>query len=237
MRLDRIVSDLANRIFSRYLDVSARPAFLDIDHICPELNSVTSAYPTIRAELSQLLEGFDALPDYHALDRGQVRISGSGPERWKVLFLEAFGNRPRSTRALCPQTCLAIAEVPNVLQAFFSILEPGKSVPEHCGPYLGYLRYHLGLIVPDNQPPTLVVQGEPYRWREGEGVLFDDGLPHRVDNHCDGLRAVLIIDIPRPMPGFPAAINRFITGFAARYSYGRAIARRTNRIASNLVNA
>ena len=31
----------------------------------------------------------------------------------------------------------------------FSILEPGKHLPPHRGPYNGVLRLHLGLIVPE----------------------------------------------------------------------------------------
>ena len=46
-----------------------------------------------------------------------------------------------------------VAGIPNLFQAFFSILEPGKSIPAHEGPYCGYLRYHLGLIVPEESPP------------------------------------------------------------------------------------
>jgi aspartyl/asparaginyl beta-hydroxylase (cupin superfamily) len=39
-----------------------------------------------------------------------------------------------------------------MVQAFFSILDPGKSVPENEGPYLGYLRYNLGLAGTEEKP-------------------------------------------------------------------------------------
>jgi aspartyl/asparaginyl beta-hydroxylase (cupin superfamily) len=39
-----------------------------------------------------------------------------------------------------------------LFQAFFSILDGGKSIPRHAAPYRGYLRYHLGLKVPKLLP-------------------------------------------------------------------------------------
>src|SRR4029453_17045489 len=101
--------------------------------------------------------------------------------------------------------------VPNLIQAFFSILEPGKSIPEHEGPYRGYLRYHLGLRVPKDDPPKLVVNGRDYVWKEGEAVLFADSWPHSVVNHSAEIRAVLIVDIRRPLPAIPDRVNRFVT--------------------------
>ena len=114
-------------------------------------------------------------------------ISATTPKRWNVFLLEIMGHRPAQNRASCPETCRAIEQVPNMIQAFFSILEPGKSVPEHEGPYLGYLRYHLGVRVPVRNPPKLVVNGQDYVWKEGEAVLFDDSWPHSVVNHSEEL--------------------------------------------------
>jgi Aspartyl/Asparaginyl beta-hydroxylase len=74
-------------------------------------------------------------------------------------MLELLGRRAEKNRARCPATCAALAKVPGVLQAFFSVLEPGKSVPLHDVPYLGDLRYHLGLRVPSEDPPQIRVAG------------------------------------------------------------------------------
>jgi aspartyl/asparaginyl beta-hydroxylase (cupin superfamily) len=63
--------------------------------------------------------------------------------------------------------------------------------------------------VPAEKPPQLRVRGEPYTWREGESVLFDDSHDHEVINSSDGPRVVLIVDIPRPMPLPQALANRF----------------------------
>lgn len=206
-------------------------AFLDIKTTYPALDNVTSQYKVILEELKAVLEADLDIPRYDEMDRGQKRISSLGNGRWNVFILTTFGWKVRPNQARCPRTCAAIATVPDVMQAFFSILEPGKSVPEHRGPYAGYLRYHLGLIVPKDRPPRLVVDGIPYEWREGEGVLFDDHLPHRVENDSEEMRAVLIIDLVRPLPFVPSLLNRFVIGVLARYTYGMNVAARAAKYA------
>ncbi len=66
----------------------------------------------------------------------------------------------------------------------FSILEPGKHLPPHRGPYNGVLRLHLGLIVPEPRDQLGIrVENEIYRWREGEAVIFDDAYEHEAWNN------------------------------------------------------
>jgi aspartyl/asparaginyl beta-hydroxylase (cupin superfamily) len=218
--------DLLNRYFAPHVELAGRSAFLDSAQVEPALHSVTQAFPAIRSELETLLDQSGAsLPAYHEIDPRQQRISGSTARRWSVYPFESFGNVSREAQVRCPQTAAAIRMVPSRLQAFFSILEPGKSIPEHCGPFLGYLRYHLALIVPPNDPPSIVVNGQRHVWMEGEGILFDDNYPHRVDNESDGLRAVLIIDIRRPLPPVPDLVNRIATGIGGRLTVGRRMMR------------
>ncbi|MBX9790502.1 MAG: aspartyl/asparaginyl beta-hydroxylase domain-containing protein [Pirellulales bacterium] len=145
------------------------------------------------------------------------------------LHARRAGDQAQENRALCPDTCAVLARVPSLMQAFFSILDPGKSIPLHNGPYLGYLRYHLGLRVPKHAPPTLWIADEPYTWREGEAVMFDDSWPHRVENHARELRGVLIIDILRPLPLVPSLVNRLTTQVIVRHTYGRHVADRVRR--------
>jgi Aspartyl/Asparaginyl beta-hydroxylase len=105
----------------------------------------------IRAELDALLMERVGMPQYHEINEPATEISSSTTGKWKVFMLELLGHRTERNRARCPQTCAALARVPGVLQAFFSVLEPGKSVPLHDGPYVGYLRYHLGIKVPKDR--------------------------------------------------------------------------------------
>jgi aspartyl/asparaginyl beta-hydroxylase (cupin superfamily) len=223
---------LVNRYFSRHVGGVRRPVFHDVGATAPALDEVTRCYPAIRAELERLLASRARLPAYHEVDPGQAEISSTeGGSRWTVFMLEVLGHRLHENRARCPETCRALAGVPDLMQAFFSVLEPRRSVPLHEGPYLGYLRYHLGLHVPADDPPTLVVDGRRYQWKAGEGVLFDDTWPHAVENRSDDVRVVLVVDVLRPLPRLPDLVNRVMTGLVARRTYGRAVARRAARFA------
>jgi aspartate beta-hydroxylase/beta-hydroxylase len=233
MKLDyHIIKSMVNSYFGRYVDPPRRPTFFDIKTFYPALDLVTQAYPAIRAEFERVQASSRELPQYHELDSGERKISSTTPKRWNVFMLEIMGHKPAVNRALCPQTCAVLARVPNMIQAFFSILEPGKSVPEHEGPYLGYLRYHLGLWVPKENQPKLIVNRQDYVWQEGEAVLFDDSWPHSVVNNASETRAVLIVDVRRPLPPTPDLVNRFFIDVVGRHTYGRHLARKAEEFAA-----
>jgi aspartyl/asparaginyl beta-hydroxylase (cupin superfamily) len=220
-----------NNYLGRHCGGSSRPAYHDVEKSYPALQAVTASFPAIRAEFDRLVADQVALPTYHDIDQGEAKISSVTPAQWSVFMLELLGHRPEVNRARCPETCQVLERVPGLVQAFFSVLDPHKSVPEHDGPYLGYLRYHLGLSIPRVNPPTLIVKGQRHVWKEGEGILFDDSWPHAVENHSPETRAVLIIDVMRPLPFLPRQVNRFFM-WIARHTYGRKVARKVQEFAA-----
>jgi aspartyl/asparaginyl beta-hydroxylase (cupin superfamily) len=233
VKLDyHIFKSALNAFFGMFLTVKQRPTFFDVPATYPALDRVTAAYPAIRREFDRLMDEWSDLPQYHEVDPGEYPISNSTPKRWNVFILEVMGHKPAKNRASCPETCRALEQIPNLVQAFFSILDPGKSIPEHEGPYLGYLRYHLALRVPAENPPKLVVKGQDYVWKAGEAVLFDDSWPHSVVNHSAETRAVLVVDVRRPLPALPDLVNRFVTDVVARHTYGRKLARKAEEFAA-----
>jgi aspartate beta-hydroxylase/beta-hydroxylase len=213
-----------NWLFDFHTGGSKRPVFFDIDQTYPSLRVLDRSYPAIREELQGLLQEKSSIPRYHDLDRMQTYISGTvnADKDWKVFYLYAMGEKPGANRERCPRTAAALDQVPGLFQAFFSILDGGKSVPAHRGPYRGYIRYHLGLVVPSENPPSIRVKDQVYTWKEGESVLFDDSWDHEVMNTCASDRVVLIVDVRRPMPLALAAVNRFVES-AMRLVYGRQI--------------
>jgi aspartate beta-hydroxylase len=232
VKLDyHIFKSAVNGYLGLHMDRAHRPTFFDIGKINPGLDAVTKAYPAIRKEFEKVMAEGLSLPQYHEVDSGEREISDTTPKRWNVFLLECVGYKVALNRQRCPETCRALEQVPYMVQAFFSILDPGKSVPKHEGPYLGYLRYHLGLRVPKNNPPKIVVNGQDYVWKEGEAVMFDDSWPHEVINHSNELRAVLIVDVLRPLPFTGNIINRFVTNVIGRYFYGRPVARKAEAFA------
>lgn len=217
-----------NRFYQHYLG-NDRPVFFNIEDTLPELNEVTQNYPLIKREFEQLMRHCQDLPRYHDIDPGESEISDSTPKDWNVFMLYLLGYQLDMTQTHCPELLQILKKIPGLMQAFFSILKPGKSIPKHQGPYLGYLRYHLGIEVPEHQPPKIIVNDKPYQWKNGEAVMFDDFWPHEVVNHSTEPRVVLIIDVLRPMPFLPQMVNRFITHVIARQFYGKKVMQRCEK--------
>lgn len=226
--------DKLNRFYGRYIGNETRPTFFDIKSTCAALDNITQHFATIKKEFEQVITKKSELPRYHDVDPGEAEISNACEKKWTVFMICLLGYQMEEARALCPTLFRLVQDIPGVMQAFFSILEPGKSIPLHEGPYKGYLRYHLGIKVPLECPPHIIVNQQPYVWREGEAVLFDDSWPHEVQNQSSESRVVLIIDILRPMPFLPNVINRFMTHVIARYFYGRPVVKRAKQYGNQI---
>ncbi|TWT43282.1 aspartyl/asparaginyl beta-hydroxylase domain-containing protein [Botrimarina hoheduenensis] len=220
--------ELANRWYRRGVGDAARPVVHRIEAVCPALRTLETPenFDAIRSELLALLPHRKGIPKYHDLDpgRGHLSSEADGDASWRVFMLYAMGAKPAENRARCPRTCELVEAIPDLFQAFFSILEPHKSVPPHEGPYAGYLRYHLPLVVPTDKPPRMRIRDHWHTWREGEGLLFDDHWEHEVENHSDQVRVVLIVDILRPLPWLRDRVNRLVTRTLLRRRYGQRIA-------------
>lgn len=222
-----------SRIGNPFLDLftggKKRPIFFDIDKTVPVLRAIDAAYNDIRAELERLLPYQDQMPRYHDLDTDLLYSSGRfhRDKRWNVFMLFCLDSLPEENRKLCPKTCAVLDGIPYINQAFFSILDPGKSIPAHTGPTRSYLRYHLGLRVPANNPPRIRVRDQYYTWKEGESVLFDDSWEHEIYNNASEVRAVLIVDVMRPFIRPIFAINLVSRKLAERF-YGPRIVARAN---------
>ncbi|MES1940361.1 aspartyl/asparaginyl beta-hydroxylase [Salinisphaera sp. T5B8] len=167
----------------------------------PWAEDLRAQWPQIRDELETLLEHRAALPSFQDISPDQARISSDA--RWKTFMLYGFGTRMDFGCEMCPTTAAALDGIPNISNAFFSILAPGKHIPRHRGVTKGLVRCHLGLRVPTSAERCLIeVDDVPLRWAEGEMFFFDDTYPHEVWNETDQERAVLLFDIERPM-GWP----------------------------------
>ena len=95
--------------------------------------------------------------------------------------MEAMGRKAALHRLQCPMTARVLDRIPGVFQAFFSILEGGKSIPTHRSPYWGYLRYHLALDVPKQGPqPRMRVGGQWLTWEGRQGLSVRRFMGPRV---------------------------------------------------------
>ena len=170
--------------------------------VFPWTKTIERDWHAIRAELDRVLTRKDELPGFHELATDVASISQDSG--WKSFLLCGYGFHADKNIETCPRTWAACQNIPGLTTAMFSILEPGKRLPPHRGPYNGVLRLHLGLIVPEPREQLGIrVNKDVYRWREGEAVIFDDAYEHEAWNRTQLTRVVLFVDFRKPLR-FPA---------------------------------
>ncbi|MFO8100017.1 MAG: aspartyl/asparaginyl beta-hydroxylase domain-containing protein [Salinibacter sp.] len=168
-------------------------------------------WTVMRDELDDILQYREALPSFHDIAEDASTISQD--DDWKTFFLYGYGEKAEENCARCPRTTELVEQVPGMTTAFFSILSPGKHIPPHRGPYKGVLRYHLGLKVPEPAEKCRIrVDDQIVHWEEGQSMVFDDTYNHEVWNDTEGERAILFLDVKRPMRQPAAALNDLLLG-------------------------
>ncbi|WP_046168021.1 lipid A hydroxylase LpxO [Chromobacterium vaccinii] len=175
----------------------------------PELQALTANWEKIREEAVALY------------DRGNIKASDKYDDLgfnsffktgWKRFYLKWYGQDHASAQALCPYTTELLRQFPNIKAAMFAALPPGSRLVRHRDPFAGSVRYHLGLITPNDDGCFIDVDGEKYSWRDGEAVIFDETYLHYAENTTDQNRIILFCDVERPMWFWPArVINRIVS--------------------------
>ncbi|GAA6621236.1 aspartyl/asparaginyl beta-hydroxylase domain-containing protein [Scytonema sp. NUACC26] len=174
----------------------------------PWASELETNWLVIRKELEQVLQHTHALPNFQDIMPRQQRISPD--DGWKTYYFYAFGFTAKKNCERCPETWKLLQQIPGLKAAFFSILAPGKHIPEHRGKHKGLIRYHLGLIVPEPRAACRIRIGDRIAyWEEGKSLFFDDTFPHEVWNDTEGYRAVLFLDIARPLR-FPLSVVNWL---------------------------
>ena len=184
--------------------------FVDKKAIFSESSCLENNWRTIQNELEEVLREKYVLPRFHHLDKANHKISFDTGPAWKAITLKAFDGWFDDNCKMFPKTVTMLKDMPSVTTAFFSILEPHVKIPGHTGKLSGLLRYHLGLSVPASPQCYIVVNGEKYQWKEGEGVIFDDTFFHAVTNDTDEYRIILLLDIKKKASVFFDTINNGI---------------------------
>jgi ornithine lipid ester-linked acyl 2-hydroxylase len=190
----------------------------------PWAHELEQATPAIRRELAAVLEKREPIPPFQEISPEQRAITQD--DRWRTYVLFAYGVRANRNCRLCPETAAAVARIPGMKTALFSILSGHKHIPPHRGPYKGLLRCHLGLSVPEPESCRIRVGAHYASWREGRALIFDDTCEHEVWNDGSAARVVLFIDFLRPMRAPLDWVNRGVLALMQRSPYGRQSMRR-----------
>jgi beta-hydroxylase len=88
-----------------------------------------------------------------------------------------------------------------------------RRLAQHRDTYAGSLRYHLGLVVPKSPGECRIfIDGQPYSWRKGEDLVFDETYLHYAENTTSDDRIILFCDVERPLrTRAMTAVNRWVS--------------------------
>ena len=173
----------------------------------PELQPLQDNWETIRQEALSLNEGgaIAAATGYNDIGFNSFFRTG-----WKRFHLYWYGKEMPSVQASCPKTVALLKSIPSIKAAMFASLPPGATLVRHRDPYAGSLRYHIGLVTPNDPKCFIEVDGERYFWKDGEPVIFDETYIHLAANQTDHQRIVLFCDVERPLYTKPVQLlNRW----------------------------
>lgn len=179
-------------LFSKVPDTPYIPA----EKYYPELKLLEDNWETIRDEALALhkaenIKASDKIDD--------VAFNSFFRTGWGRYYLKWYDDYLPSALQHCPKTVELVKQLPNLKAVMFASLPPGAKLTAHRDPYAGSLRYHLGLITPNSEDCNILVDGEKYFWKDGEGVIFDETYIHEAVNNTDEQRIILFCDIHRPM--------------------------------------
>ena len=144
------------------------------------------------------------------------RVASDG--KWKSFVFEAYGYHVPRNRTLCPRTSELLDQVPGLVLAMFSIMDPGTYVPLHKGVSKALLNGHLGLDVPAGDC-RIEVGGETRGWENGKLLVLDDTFPHQVWNNTGERRVVLLMQIRRPVRLMAHVLGSAFLGAVRRTGY------------------
>ena len=197
----------------------------------PDHAILKTDWKSIQSEALELYSKKDVLLNMN--DIGVMgNFSGIDAEKgkWKVFVLKWYDEPLENAKKHCPNTVSIIEKCQHVRAAMFSILEPGKYIPPHKGPFTGCLRYHMGLKVPkDRENCYIEVNKEKFSWSEGEAFVFDDTYIHSVYNNTNEPRIILFIDIERPLRYPLNEVNRMLCNTAKFANFTKGVNDRSER--------
>ena len=231
------VTDGLGAIFARAEQagwIAPTPTFIrDYHDDYAGLAELEAGHADVRRECEALLRVRSRMVDVENL-AGKYTSGGIHAIAWKAFMFKSH-RFIEPNCALAPRTAELLRNVPGLYTAFFSVLDGGQYITPHWGYWKGFLRYHLGVLIPDNnaegacwlrvnsnladnarRDKALVERGEKYYWKEGEGVMFDDTLLHDAKNGSSDVRVVLWLDLRRKLPPYLSALNTMLLEIAHR---------------------
>lgn len=197
--VENLILNSLNGAITSYLPSQYNNNFIDWRQIIPEAQLLIDNFDTIKEELNNIMKDYKNIPSFDDIDYNQANLIVNDNKFWKTFVFKYYNDFNENNCQKCPKTAKILKKLPLDL-AMFSIMEKGKILEPHRGPWRGSLRLHFGLDIPNGS--KLIVNNQVYEWKEKELVLFDDTFIHSVENGNDR-RVILFMDIKREhIPSF-----------------------------------
>jgi len=148
--------------------------------------------------LGEVLEVMKHYDDIHMnnMNLGQYQWL-KNEDRWRPIWVRFMGEWAGSAENL-PTLKKIVSLFPEISILHVSVFNPGTTLVEHRGPSRAVHRYHYGLKIPYGDV-GLKIGGFDVKWKEKEGFIWDDTLPHSAWNHTSEPRIVIFADIFREL--------------------------------------
>lgn len=198
-----------NCMLYAFTNSRAKAAILDETQF-QDLKLLQDNWQTIREEASLLMQqgSLDKTGDESAKAFYDIGFRTFYKYGWRKFYLTWYGHEHASALKYCPKTVALLRQVKSVNGAMFSMLPPGGKLTRHLDPVACSLRYHLGLVTPNDDQCFINVDGQNYSWRDGKALVFDETYLHYAANDTQTNRLILMCDIKRPM-NFPGNLINF----------------------------
>ena len=123
----------------------------------------------------------------------------SADKKWKAVSFLFWNFKLRKNYRQVPNTMKVLEQIPGLVSASISMLEPHTAIKPHYGDTNAIVRCHLGLIIPAGLPECGFQVGEEKKeWEQGQLLLFNDGEYHQAWNNTGMSRYLLLFDVIRP---------------------------------------
>jgi hypothetical protein len=194
----------------------------------PEAQKIFNSRSIIKKELEKILTSdqwgiwssdykttpiFTKMTDEEIIKRlasNSGKIGSTDNPSWRLFGL-ILDKKELPTAKLCPNTIKILRKYSDkILNAGFSILEPGCYIGSHQDFNSDFYRLHIPLIIPkinksiDNIFVTkeesknlcvLQVEDDYRLWKDDDYFIFDDTCMHDAWNPSDEIRIVLLVDL------------------------------------------
>jgi hypothetical protein len=166
----------------------------------PEFKTVATMYPALKAELDKANIWVPWMADAANRESGTAMfaeavtwtvsplyIKDASPEFLKERGLDPqFANLAPILPKRYPQVTTLLSRFPSVYGAALSRMGPKTRLGWHTHLNDGYLRFHMGYVLPPDGLAGIQVNDDVHKWtKEGEVIIFDGAEKHRAWNDSD----------------------------------------------------